>query len=264
MLGDVLDFFVNRPSRLRGVSTPVWAVLETFRSLLVGLGTSIVALGATAIVLAAVVGMAGFASIVRRSRNAALAFALPAFTMLGGALVGRGTMYPRFFFFLIGIALIVLVRGAFASFTWTADRLTRERAHPWGGRAATVFVALLITASVAALPFNYRYPKQDFEGAMRFVQAGQGPSDQVAFAGVPGDPYRTAYGLTWPTVTTGEEVRQLRRLGRTWLVYTFPRYLARGAPEVAALVDRECGAARTFRGTVGGGDVLVCVLEAAR
>jgi len=58
----------------------------------------------------------------------------------------------------------------------------------------------------------------------------------------------------------GDRVSILRAGRRVWLVYTFPRYLVRGAPEIAAITERECRDARAFRGTVGGGDVYVCQL----
>jgi len=40
MLDQVVDFFVNRPSNLVGTSTPMWALVETIRVLLLGLGAA--------------------------------------------------------------------------------------------------------------------------------------------------------------------------------------------------------------------------------
>jgi uncharacterized membrane protein len=40
-------------------------------------------------------------------------FALPGLLTALGAVLARGTMYPRFYFFLIGFAVLILVRGVF-------------------------------------------------------------------------------------------------------------------------------------------------------
>lgn len=259
-LDEVLNFFLHKPSGLRGVSTPSWALQETFRSLLVGIGATQVVLGGAALAGAVVVFGAGFVSIARRHRNAALAFSLPALTMLAGALAGRGTLYPRFFFFLIGIVLIILVRGVVAVSDWLLRAVGRaSEGTVW--RVATVGIAAVVVASFAGLGFNYRLPKQDFEGARQHVERLRAQGDRVAFAGVPGEPYRVLYGLEWPTVTSAAELAGLRSAGRTWLVYTFPRYLATQAPGVAEIVNRECGNPAVFRGTLGGGDIFVCILE---
>ncbi|HEX4935269.1 MAG TPA: hypothetical protein VFV33_18930, partial [Gemmatimonadaceae bacterium] len=167
-------------------------------------------------------------------------------------------MYPRFFFFAIGPALLVVVRGAVVTCEWVAARLGRpSMALPLANGGVAV-VALL---SAASLSFNYRYPKQDFEGAMRYVLAQQRGGDAVVSTGLPADPYRLLYQQPWPNLSTRAELDSVRRgHDRTWVLWTFPRYLERHAPEIDRLLHRECSAPRVFRGTVGGGDVMVCVL----
>lgn len=258
MLDQVFNFFVNQPSDLRGTSTPSWAVGEAIRVLLTGLNASP---GIIAVFLfaGAVIGSSGFVSLYRANRNLALAFALPPLVVLVGALIGRGTMYPRFFFFAAGSALIVLVRGIFAISAFLNARSPRLPS-PGLAIAAASLVALLSTVSLGV---NYRFPKQDFAGAMRYVLAEKGPGDVVGFAGVPGDPYRSIYGQDWPTIETTTQVDSLRRQGRVWLIYTFPRYLRLGAPDVAEVVSRECHERAVFRGTVGGGDMIICTFDPA-
>ena len=257
MLGQVIDFFVNQPSDLRGTSTPSWALGEAIRVLLTGLNAS--PLVATVILAAgSVIGIAGFVSTFQCNRNVALAFALPPLAVLAGALVGRGTMYPRFFFFAAGSAVIIAVCGIFA-----INALLKSRWPSLTSTPAIVLVSLVLLLSTASLGVNYRYPKQDFAGAMRYVLAEKAPDDVVGFAGVPGDPYRNLFGQDWPTVETVAQVDSLRRRGRTWLIYTFPRYLRVGSPDVAEMVSRECHERAVFRGTVGGGDMIICTFEPA-
>ena len=257
MLGEVLDFFVNQPSDLRGTSTPSWALGEAIRVLLTGLNAPPAIVGSI-LVIGLVIGISGFVTLFRANRNLALAFALPPLVVLLGALLGRGTMYPRFFFFAAGSAVIIFVRGVFAVSEFVASRFRVSSPTP-----ALVVSSLVVIASTATLAVNYRYPKQDFPGAMRYVLAEKAPGDMVGFAGVPGDPYKTIFGQNWPTIESVAQVDSLRNHGRVWLIYTFPRYLRVGAPEVAAMVSRECRERAVFRGTVGGGDMIICTFEPA-
>ena len=259
MLGQVLDFFINKPSGLRGTSTPSWAALEAIRVLMFGFGAVEIAAGSVVLLLAALIGLSGFIAIFRERRTVALAFALPPLTVIFGALAGRGTMYPRFFFFAAGMALIVLVRGLFV----TTGALRRFWPRIPATGLAMACSAILVAASAASLALNYRYPKQDYAGAMQFVLAAKAPGDVVAFAGVPGDPYRSLYGQDWPTVRTAADIEHLRTGGSMWLIYTFPRYLESDTPEVAEIVRRDCRERAVFRGTVQGGDMIVCTLTPA-
>jgi len=259
VLGQVLDFFLNNPSNLEGTSTPTWALREAVRVLLLGVSAGTALLGGFILIAGAAVGLLGLGSIWRRDRNAAMAYTLPGITMLAGALVSRGTMYPRFFFFMSGIVVIVALRGCYAAAEWIAARVNGSAVL--GPRLASGGALMLVLASAASLTLNYRYPKQDFEGALRFVEANRGPTERVGFTGVPFDPYAVIMGVSVPMLRTAADVEALRTGGRSWLIYTFPRYLTHDSPEVAAIVEHECHQRAVFPGTVGGGDVIVCTLE---
>ena len=258
MLDQVLNFFVNQPSDLRGTSTPSWALGEAIRVLFTGLNAS-PGVAAVLLGLGAVIGGCGLVSLYRANRNLALAFVLPPLVVLVGALIGRGTMYPRFFFFAAGSAVIIFMRGMFALNEFLSARSARVPSPA----PAIAMAAVVVLLSTASLEVNYRFPKQDFSGAMRYVLAEKGPGDVVGFAGVPGDPYRTIYGQDWPTIETTTQVDSLRSQGKVWLIYTFPRYLRLGAPDVADVVSRECHERAVFRGTVGGGDMIICTFDPA-
>ncbi|MGQ0643298.1 MAG: glycosyltransferase family 39 protein [Gemmatimonadaceae bacterium] len=263
MLPQVIDYFTNRPSQLVGVSTTRWAVLEGVRVLLLGLSGGVLAAGAVALTLGALCVISGLLSLWRRSPAFVLLVVMPVLATVVGAGLARGTMYPRFFFFAIGPMLLVVVRGGFAIAEWIAQRGTLRRfadARVLG----TAAIAPLVALSALSLVPNYRYPKQDFEGAMRYVLDAKGPSDAVVSSGVPADPYTKLWNLPWPNVESGEQLAQARDAApRTWVLYTFPRYLERRSPAIADVIRRECKPARVFRGTVGGGDIVVCTLEKA-
>jgi len=260
MLGQVTDFFLHRPSQLRGVSTPRWAFVETIRVLVLGLGAGLALVGGTVLAAGVVVGASGLAALWRRNRLFVLMLAGPCVATVAGAALARGTMYPRFFFFAIGPAMLLAVRGAYSVCSWISRRAGRAAL---GEPLATGGIVIVVLLSAASLSFNYRYPKQDFEGAMRVVLAERAPGDAVVTTGLPADPYRMLYGQAWGNLTTAAELDSVRRgSARTWILWTFPRYLERHAPEIDRILHDECPERRTFRGTVGGGDVLLCALPA--
>ncbi|MEW5917972.1 MAG: glycosyltransferase family 39 protein, partial [Gemmatimonadota bacterium] len=165
MLPQVVDYFTNRPSNLVGVSTTRWAVLEGVRVLLLGLSGGMIVAGVVALALGAVCVLSGFVSLWRRSPAFVLLLMFPVLATIAGAALARGTMYPRFFFFAIGPMLIVVIRGGFAVVDWLA-RQTSWRLLSNPGRLASTGVGAIIVLSALSLVPNYRYPKQDFEGAM--------------------------------------------------------------------------------------------------
>jgi hypothetical protein len=116
--------------------------------------------------------------------------------------------------------------------------------------------------SLAALPLNYRYPKQDFVAAAQYIEAHRGPDEAVATSGAAVIPFREYLQRNWTTVTTAQDLTHLRHDRAVWLVYTFPRYLERSAPEIMSIARSSCPAPEVFHGTVGGGDIFACRLEA--
>lgn len=258
MLREVIDFFLRHKSGLQGVSTPRWAALETIRILVLGLGAGLAVVGGAVVAAGLVVGVSGIAALWNTHRLFVLMLAGACVATVAGAAAARGTMYPRFFFFAIGPAMLVAVRGAYAACGALASRLGRPALGP---RVALGGVSAVIVLSAASLSFDYRYPKQDFEGAMRFVLAERRSDDGVVSTGLPTDPYRLLYGQDWPVLSTRAELDSARRANaRTWVLWTFPRYLEKYAPEIDRVLQSDCEDTRVFRGTVGGGDVLVCFL----
>jgi 4-amino-4-deoxy-L-arabinose transferase-like glycosyltransferase len=260
ILTQVLNWFMNRPSRLLSVSTPEWALGEGLRILRLGLGA-----GWSIFVAGAVFGV-GLVSYARRSPLAFTLFVLPGATTMAGALLGRGTMYPRFYFFLIGFALLIIVRGAMTIGDAAARWIARNRSGEGLGTAiGSTLVALMILASLMSLRYNYAYPKQPFLAAAAHVEANAEPGEPVAVLNATRYAYLEYYGKPWTRIANRDELSALRGSGEpVWLVYTFPRYLELEAPGVMETIRLECGGAAKFDGTVGDGDVFACELPPAR
>jgi hypothetical protein len=149
---------------------------------------------------------------------------------------------------------LIIVRGAFEIGSWF------HRRH--APRIATLLVGGMAAASLLALIPNYRYPKQDFEGAMHFVDTERTDGEPIATVGLTTPVYRDYYRRTWDPVTSLEELNRLRgRARRVWVVYTLEGYIATDTPELMAALRADCTPARIFRSTVGNGDVTVCTLN---
>ena len=258
MLGPVLDFFLHRESNLKGISSPSWALAEGLRVLRMGFGGAF-GLGVGVIAIGAAVACVGVVSYVRQSSRVALLLLLPGVATLVGAFTARGTMYPRFFFGLVGFAILIGMRGAFVSGRWLAERAGLSKSV--GDRVGFGVASIVVLVSALSLVLNWRAPKQDFEGAMRFAEASVPQSEMIVTTDVTGKIYGPFYHTSWRDVHSDAELQALRARTPVWLIYTFPRYLMKYDPKLAATVQRECRSARVFPGTVGGGDIIVCRLE---
>lgn len=254
IIAQVADYFVNKPSDLQNVSTPMWALGEAIESLSIGFGTGFV------VVLAAMMTLAGLVSYLRTNPVALGLLVLPITVTFAGALLARGTMYPRFFFALIGLAILIGVRGVMVTFGWCARRLFRgDDRESISLGVATVIVVFGILISALSLTRNYQYPKMDFQGARNWVEAHADTQDRIVTVGAAEPPYRTYYEVDWPLVNVAADLHPLLAGdGSVWVVYTFGRYLAESLPEVMAEIRKNCVEEKRFHGTLGGGDVIVC------
>ena len=232
------------------VANPRWAIGEALRGLTAGFGLA-------GLAAATACGLAGLVSYLRQSRLLIVLFLGPGCLMAIAPLLSGRPTFPRFFFFLIGFATLVAVRGASAIGAGFA-RLVH--ADPIGLPRWQIGAALaLIAASAVPLLSAFGEPKQDFEAALAFVEKSS-HAEPVATVGLASFPFERYYGKTWPAVNSVEELRMLRRRSsRVWLVYTFPAYID---SELRETLARECRPARVFPATIGGGDIIVCSIEA--
>jgi len=252
MLADLRQFFGERPTTMQGY-TPRWAAAELLRGLGIGMGSLAIASAAG---IAIVIGAWSYA---RRSPFVIALFVLPGLlTVVVSVLMAR-PVFPRFLFFLIGFAVLLLVRGTMTAGAWIA---ARHRAPPEAMRfPGLVLVACIAAASLWSLSFDYRYPKQDFGGALAFIEAHRPPGDPVVTAGGAMYPYRAYFEKPWPSVRSRDELQAVRAAGNpVWVVYTLPSYIRLPAPALWEVLSKECRIAREFRGSVAQGDLTVCVL----
>lgn len=255
MLGDVGTFFTTSGTAgsAAEVATPVWAVLAALRGLQVGFGQL------WAVALGGLVFAAGAWSYFRQRAIVALLFLIPVpATLLVMVAMGR-PIRPRFVFFAIGFGLLMTVRGA----AWIAERFATTRAGTFTRqRYATAGVALVtagvVALSLRSLPYGYRFPKQDYQEAVRFVEQRRGNDPAAAIAETSALPVLRYLGRPWERVEAADELEALRtKHGRVWVIYTFGSYIEVDEPKLWALLQAECREIQTFEGTVEGGAISV-------
>jgi 4-amino-4-deoxy-L-arabinose transferase-like glycosyltransferase len=232
--------------------TPLWLAVETVR----GLGAGSAAIGFAVATLGGLVALAGLWSFFRENRYAVGLMIFPGVVTAVAMHALSRNLWPRFFFFAIGFGLLLIVRGAMVWAVAAARRLKREtQGAAWG----TAAVAVLLLGSCVQLRAAYLYPKQDYLGAMHYVDAEQQPGDTVALVGLTTIPYRNYYGRDWPSVETPAQLAALRQPGQaTWVLYTIPIYVESRYPELWNTLRSECAQPKVFRGSMGGGEVYVC------
>src|SRR5262249_30894026 len=161
----VHQFFAARPDALgSGVASPQWALREALRGLSLGVG------GWAALLAALLLFAAGLWRYWRQGRVTVAMFLLPGVLTAAAALAMHPPIFPRFFFFLVGFGLLILVRGATALGDWLAGiRFFGGPRRGWGAGLGTAAVLAGVAASLAVLVRGGGGPKQDYERAMRFV-----------------------------------------------------------------------------------------------
>jgi hypothetical protein len=175
--------------------------------------------------------------------------------------------YPRHFIYILPLGLIIAVRGAFMAAHLLANSMSR-----WGsnsditgkfGRlteqygAPSVLVILLI-GSLASLIPSYQTPKQDYRGALAYVDQQREPQELVAAVGLAASPYRLLYGpdLLFPETT--EALAALEGDGRTvWVIYTFSRDMRIRFGDLFDYLEENYEDQAAFPGTVGDGTIYV-------
>jgi hypothetical protein len=197
----------------------------------------------------------GFVSYWRWSRMVATLRVLPV-AIAGAALVATShTLWPRFFFFGAGFAILIAVRGVFESLRPALPRAVESR----GPAIATGALALLAIASALTVPRAWQ-PKQDYEGALAFVTAQRTASDAIVTFDMAGAAYKAWPDPGWLRPADVSELGGIERShARTWAVYAFPTRLSAVQPELWQHLQSDYRTAARFPGTLGEGTIYVMV-----
>jgi 4-amino-4-deoxy-L-arabinose transferase-like glycosyltransferase len=224
--------------------TPLWFVTESLRVLQQGIPGGLVTVGVAGLVM-----VAGLLSYWRQSRALVALMLLPALLSAGAFVALSHNLWPRFFFFAAGFLVLIALRGGFV----LAERILPPRLG-WVPVAGGVIVALV---SLSTVPRAW-HPKQDYEGARDYVRAHAAPGDAVVAVDLIRYPCDHYYACGFEAVDSAARLTAVaQQHPATWVLYTFPIRLAAVAPEIWQQLQTQYRQAAVFRGTVGGGDIVV-------
>lgn len=238
-------FGAEEPQQAVQVATGRWAIAEVLKNLLSGSGI----IGAAATALAAMIGALSF---LRRDPLPFALLVVPAI-VAGAAIVVLGQpIRPRFFFFAAGAAAIFAGRGLGVVAAVLSSRTPAPVPVVLG------LAGIVVVASAAGLPRNYQIPKQNFDGAVRYLETEAASGVVIGTVGLTCLPVERYFKKTdWPCLRTTADLDALMRVpGQVRLMTTLTDYI-----EDAALGDRvrtACAPVQRFPGTLGGGDVVIC------
>lgn len=229
---------------------PLWTLLEFVRGMQVSFSGSVVAL------VACVIFGSGVWSFARTSPVVLQFLGIPSLIGLAIVLAMGHHLWPRFFFFAMGFGILVIVRG---TMVWghVVARLF-NLAPTKSALLGTVLCTGLILVSALSIPAAYG-PKQDYLGALNFVEGRKEPGDAIVTVGLATLPYKSLYKVNWEAVETLDTLNAIRtRAKRTWLLYTFSPQVQAVYPKIMASIQRDFTIIKQFYGTVGNGTIFVC------
>jgi hypothetical protein len=173
-------------------------------------------------------------------------------------------MYPRYLFLLAGFAILITVKGAMVLGALVATVAFPRRSVAVAQVIGVGSMALLIAASAVSVGRVYRYPKQDFSGALQFVESARRGAERVLTAGAAAWPIQRYYAKEWPQIKDkGQLDLMAGSQGRVWLLYAFPGYIDDESPGLMDEIRRRFRTVRVFPGTLSHGEVYVCVQDVA-
>jgi hypothetical protein len=255
VLGQVLGPGMSEETHVAMWLSPLWTIKEAIARLQFGSGLGVAVLFGGGVLLA------GFISLIRRRPALFALFVGPVVTGVAVTVAMNHALWPRFFFFAAGFAMLVLVRGTFATAELAMKLIGRRALN--AELVATAATVLIIGVSTFALARVYG-PKQDYVGAREFVSRSAASEDSIATAGLASLVYGNYYAPQWSAVTSADDLRTLQQRGRVWFVVTMPLQLDAKHPDVAAELRENFETLKEFHGTLGGGEVVVYRSKGAR
>jgi len=207
----------------------------------------------------------GFVLFLRRGWAVAAGLALPPALMAADLLFSGLPFSPRFFLLGLPLAIISVVVALEFLVDWVAGTL--KRSPRFAPRLATGSVLVVSLLSLASLPGYYTTPKQPYRGSIQYVEAMRQPGDVVVVIHLAERGYEY-YGAQVSTqadpnyvyvrsVAALDSVLAAHTGQNVYLVTTFPRLLKLYSPELDARINSGWAITRTFRGTIGDGDISV-------
>jgi mannosyltransferase len=235
---------------------PVWVINEIIKALGIGI-TGIYLLG-----IGFLISILGLVDYWRRKPILLWLIALPLITSTMASIVLSHFIWPRFYFYLLGFGVFFLIRGIEIFSIWVGKILRISVRN--SARLGTYLFAGLVLFSAMTVPSAYG-PKQDYSGALNFVQANKGPDDGIVAIGLTEIPFHDYLHQDWQMVTTIDELNTSRdQHQRIWVVYTLESVLDTKYPELMNFIKQNIPTVKQFNGTLAGGEIYIGLLKPSK
>lgn len=169
--------------------------------------------------------------------------------------IGYGTSVVAAVLLLSGLAALMVVHGLMIMAASLAQMCKLSLAK--GLVVGTSLSTMVIIGSAISVPAVYA-PKQDYAGALGYVERHRRAEDAVVAVGLARFPYQQFFETNWATAETVQDLNAIRTWAdRTWVVMTMPMHLEAYAPEIWRSLRSEFLLQTVFPGTLGDGAVYV-------
>jgi hypothetical protein len=157
----------------------------------------------------------------------------------------------------MGFGVLVIIHGVIILARWGTS-LFPAKIKNSNSFGVALCVGLILVSAVS-VPKVYA-PKQDYFGALKFVEERRLPEDVVVTVGVPATfCYKSFYQMDWKEVNTITDLNEIRsRAKGTWLIYTIPLHVQAEYPDIYDSILSDFRVVREFEGTLSGGTIYVC------
>lgn len=159
-------------------------------------------------ILLVAVAVLGWLRLWRKDRFIAFLFLMPSLLGFVAVVLLKYGAYPRAFLHLLPFVLVTIAYSATSG----------------SGRFKAVLPTFLLICSALSLGFLYRYPKQDYNGALASVRRHTQAGDSFAGAGMAGGVYQMYYAPEITPIRTVDQLKQLEATSnRVWVIFSFTR-----------------------------------------
>jgi mannosyltransferase len=249
VLPQILGGVLGEESTVPAWINPMWTLLEFVKAMKTSFAGGILAVAALVVFSFGLVSYA-------RTRPIVIGLFLIPILLCAVLVIGMGHhLWPRFFYFAFGFAALIAIRGVTVVTREIGKILKMPIRTDW---TATALCIVLILFSATSIRYVYG-PKQDFLGALHFVESQRKSGDAVVTVGLASIDFEDFYRMNWPQVQTLNDLLKIRnRSERTWLLYTFPMHVEAVYPEIMKSIRNDFVIVKEFYGTVGAGTIFVC------
>lgn len=229
-----------------------WFVAETLR----GLGNSVPG-GWPVLLAAGALGGLGVLSVAWRRPAAVVAMLAPGLIIFVALVATDHNLWPRFFFFAGGYAVIFGVRGVMQVLQAAPGSSWRTKVPGGPVKVGTFALWLAVLASLAMVPRVWG-PKQDFEGAVTWLAENDSESRVVGVVPFAHEALLDYYDVPGTTIESLGELEELEATGSpVHVVYAFPTYIQAATPGLWNRLQDEYAVVHVLPGTIQEGEVVI-------